>query len=142
MATAPNLFNGSDLLFYIGTGTTAVPIAMSRSCSLSLSATSVDSTTKDSVGGWNESLMMGRSWTGSVDGLVVWGTNVSVFTNAIFNKTLLDIQFKRSNGIAGDIIFSGAAWIESFDIEAGQDEAVTYSVSFTGCGELKQTVKA
>ena len=142
MATAPILFNGSDLLFFLGTGSTSTPIAMSRSCSISISSSMVDTTTKDSTGGWAESIPVGKSWSGSVEGLVVWGTNLTTFTNAILNKTLLDLQFKRPAGLTGDIIFSGAAWIESCDIDASQDEAVTYSVKFTGCGALTQTVKA
>lgn len=141
MASAPILFNGSNLLFYIGTGNTATPIAVSRTASISLAATTVDTTTKDSVGGWAESLMVGRSWSGSVGGLVVWGAPVTVFSSAMFDRTLLDIQFKRKDAVAGDIIFSGAAWIESFDMEASQDEAVTYAVKFTGCGPLVQTLK-
>jgi len=142
MATAPILFNGSDLLFYIGSGSTATPIAMSTSCSLSIASTSVDTTTKDSVGGWAETLMLGRSWSGTVDGLVVWGSNVTVFTDALFNRVPLDIKLQRRDGVAGDIIFEGTAWIESFDMTAGKDEAVSYSVKITGNGALTKTVKA
>ena len=142
MATAPILFNGSNLIVYIGTGSTATPIAMSRSCSISLAGTSVDSTTKDSTGGWAESIQVGRNWSANVEGLVVWGSDVTQFTSAIFDRKLLDLQLKRSDGLTGSIILSGSAWVESYEISASQDEAVTYSVSFTGCGELKQTLKA
>ena len=142
MATAPILFNGSNLIVYIGTGTTATPIAMSRTASISIAGSTVDTTTKDSVGGWSESLMVGRNWSANVEGLVVWGSDVTQFTSAIFDRKLLDLQLKRSDGLAGTIILSGSAWVESYEISASQDEAVTYSVSFTGCGALTQTVKA
>lgn len=139
MAT-PSLFNGSDLLFFVGSGSTSVAIAMSKTCSLSIQANMVDTTTKDSVGGWAESIPVGKSWSGSVDGLVVWG-NLNQFTDAIFNKTLLEIQFKERAGITGSAIYGGSAWIESLDVDASQDEAVTYSVKFTGCGVLVKTTK-
>ena len=141
MATVPSLFNGSDLYFSIGTGSTAVPIAMSKSCSITMTSTMLDTTTKDSVGGWAESIPVGRSWNGETSGLVVWGTNLTQLTNAINNRTLLDLKLERRDAIAGDIVFTGAAWISDFNLDAAQDEAVSYTVSFTGCGELVQTVK-
>lgn len=137
MATTPILFNGSDLLFFIG----SQPVAMSRTCSISIKTNMVDTTTKDSVGGWAESLPVGKSWTGKVDGLVVWG-NVEQFSDAIIDRTLLQISFKKRDSVAGDPVYSGSAWIESFDMDAGQDAAVTYSIAFTGCGALSSTTSA
>jgi TP901-1 family phage major tail protein len=141
MAT-PILFNGSELGVYIGTGSTATIIGMSRSCSLSLSTEMVDITTKDSVGNWGESMPTSKSWSMSVEGLAMWNEqSVGKMYSAFTNRTLLDIQLKRSLGLTGEIQFTGQAWLESYDLEGGQDEAVTYSISLTGCGALTQTVK-
>lgn len=134
MAT-PILFNGSDLLFFIG----STPIAMSRSCSISLNASMVDTTTKDS-GSWAESIPTSRSWTGSAEGLVVWNDNLSDFTDAFIGKTLLSISFKQRVSATSDIVYNGEAWIESIEVSAEQDAAVTYSVNFTGTGALVKTV--
>jgi len=132
MATAPSLFNGSDLLIFIGT----TAIAMSKSCSLSIEANMVDTTTKDSVGGWAESIPVGRNWTASVEGLVVWNENIKQFTDAIINKTMLDIKLAQRLSTGDDLEYKGSAFIASVEITAEQDAAVTYSISLTGCGAL------
>lgn len=135
--SAPILFNGSDLLFFIG----ELPIAMSRSCSISLNATLVDVTTKDS-GSWGESMPTSKKWTGSCSGLVVWNENLVKFTDAFINKEMLAVSFKQRVGVAGDMIYSGNCFLESIEISAEQDAAVTFTIKMTGTGALAKTIKA
>jgi len=143
MATpASKVINGSEVVFSIRTGSTAVAIAYSRKASISMTANMLDVTTKESVNGWAESIPTSKAWSGSVDGLMIWGTNMALFTDAISNRTQLELQFSKTTGLTGDTIYSGSAWIESVDIDASQDEALSYSVKFTGNGALNKTVKA
>jgi TP901-1 family phage major tail protein len=133
MATpTQQLVNGSDFVFFLED----VEIGGSRTCSISVQSNMLDITTKQSQGGWAQSIPVSRSWSGTISGLAVWAEHIPLFHNAIKNKTLLDFAFKQRVSETNAITFTGACWIESYDIEAGQDEAVSYSVNFTGYGEL------
>jgi hypothetical protein len=60
---------------------------------------------------------------------------------AIANRTAVTVKFTTVSGttpVTGDLIWSGSAFIESMDITADMESPVTYSVSFTGTGQLTQ----
>jgi predicted secreted protein len=140
MATT-GVFNGTSLVVMVGTEV----VAHSTSCSLSLSADLPDSTTKQS-GGWADHIAGLRSWSLTTDGLATvepTGTNYVVgdIFNAVNSRTLVTVKFTTVNGstpITGDLYWSGDAYIESLDITADMESPVTYSVSFTGVGDLAQ----
>jgi predicted secreted protein len=49
-------------------------------------------------------------------------------------KTLVTIQF--TTDISGDVVFSGTAYVGTFNVQATNDEVVTGDFSFEGSGEL------
>lgn len=134
---ANSKFLGTDLLVYIG----ATPIANSRSASFKVTSQFADSTTKDSVGAFSESIPSIKSWEISTEGLAVWG-EIDQWIDAVSNGTQLTISFKPLNQVTGDIAYSGTAFVESCEVNADNAEVVTYSVQFKGSGALTQTPKA
>jgi predicted secreted protein len=135
------IFNGTNLVVLVGTEV----VAHSTSCSLTVSADLPDSTTKSS-GGWAEQIAGLRSWSLTTDGLAtVEPTGTSYVVGDIFSalngRTAVTVKFTTVNGntpIVGDLIWSGSAFVESLDISADMESPVTYSVSFTGQGQLTQ----
>ena len=139
------IFNGTNLVVLVG----AEVIAHSTSCSLSVSADLPDSTTKQS-GGWAEEIAGLRSWSLTTDGLATvepTGTSYVVgdIVSALNGRTAVTVKFTTANGstvIAGDLVWSGSAFVESLDITADMESPVTYSASFTGTGVLTQATNA
>jgi predicted secreted protein len=144
MATT-GVFNGTNLVVLVGTEV----IAHATSCSLSVSADLPDATTKQS-GGWAEEIAGLRSWSLTTDGLATvepTGTNYVVgdIFSALNARTSVTVKFTTANGstvIAGDLVWSGSAFVESLDITADMESPVTYSASFTGTGVLTQATNA
>ena len=144
MATT-GIFNGTQLVVLVGTEV----IAHATSCSLSVSADLPDATTKQS-GGWAAEIAGLRSWSLTTDGLATvepTGTDYivgDIFT-ALNGRTSVTVKFTTANGstvIAGDLVWSGSAFVESLDITADMESPVTYSASFTGTGVLTQSTNA
>jgi predicted secreted protein len=140
MATT-GVFNGTNLVVLVGSEV----IAHATSCSLSVSADLPDATTKQS-GGWAEEIPGLRSWSLTTDGLATvepTGTNYVVgdIFSALNGRTKLAVKFTTANGstaITGDLYWEGDAYVESIDMTGDMESAVTYSVSFTGTGDLTQ----
>ena len=82
------------------------------------------------------------NWTRNIAGLKSWALNCSGFTvkdensfytlqNAFSNGEMLTVTF-----IDGDSILEGKAFITSFPYNATFNDSCTYSLKFTGTGEL------
>ena len=91
-----------------------------------------------------------RSFTISTDGLfdlddVTSRTSGEGFSDYAIAGTQVFFTFQRpAAGLTtGDATgWSGSAFIESFDVNAASDEAVTYTVSLKGTGALTKTTAA
>lgn len=135
------IFNGTNLVVLVGTEV----VAHSTSCSLSVSADLPDATTKSS-GGWADQIAGLRSWSLTTDGLATvepTGANYVVgdIFSALNGRQTVTVKFTTVSGstpVNGDLIWYGSAFIESLDITADMESPATYSVSFTGQGQLTQ----
>lgn len=145
MATT-GVFNGTSLVVLVGTEV----VAHATSCTLSISADLPDSTTKQS-GGWADHIAGLRSWSITTDGLAtVEPTGTSYVVGDIFSalngRGTVTVKFTTvssgSTVVAGDLIWSGSAFVESLDLTADMESPVTYSASFTGTGVLTQATNA
>jgi predicted secreted protein len=147
MATT-GVFNGTSLVVLIGSEV----VAHATSCSLSFSVDLPDSTDKQSRG-WTEHIGGVKSWSLTTDGLATIdpAATASYFTtselmSAIATRTPVTVKFTTVDNsvvggvtpVPGDRYWTGSAYIESMDITADMESPVTYSVSFTGTGELTQ----
>lgn len=132
MAFTP--FNGTKLGVYSG-GTL---IAGATNHSLSISAASIDVTTKDSLG-WKEIISGLREWSISADAVVAYDATLGVeaLFDALANRSKLTLKF--STEISGDERWSGSAYVTSIEKTAGLEEAVTFSVTFEGTGAITRS---
>ena len=137
-----SIMNSTDVVIQISedSGTTYDIIGRATSASLSVSMETRDTTTKDSAG-WQENLEGLKSWSLSGDGLVTYSiagdydTPDDLFT-LLSNRTLVKVKF--GSATTGEIDYTGDAYLVSYEQEAGVEENVTYSFSFTGTGTLTQ----
>ena len=137
-----SIMNSTDVVIQISedSGTTYDIIGRATSASLSVSMETRDTTTKDSAG-WQENLEGLKSWSLSGDGLVTYSitgdydTPEDLFT-LLSNRTLVKVKFGSET--SGEIDYTGDAYLVSYEQEAGVEENVTYSFSFTGTGTLTQ----
>ena len=139
---ATSIMNSTDVVIQISEddGTSYDIIGRATSASLSVSMETRDITTKDSAG-WQENLEGLKNWSLSGDGLVTYSisgdyeTPDELFT-ILNNRTAIDVKFGSMT--AGEIDYSGKAYLVSYEQEAGVEENVTYSFSITGTGVLTQ----
>jgi len=137
-----SIMNSTDVVIQISedSGTTYDIIGRATSASLSVSMETRETTTKDSAG-WQENLEGLKSWSLSGDGLVTYSitgdydTPDDLFT-LLNNRTLVKVKF--GSATSGEIDYTGDAYLVSYEQEAGVEENVTYSFSFTGTGALTQ----
>lgn len=127
---------GIDFLIKVNTGTADTPeytaVGAQRGASLSLSAETLDKTTKDSDG-WTESLSGIKSWSISTDGLLILDdAGYMALEDAYMNGDNVLVQMATKTGA----LYEGEAIIATIDLEAPYDDLANYSVELTGAGKL------
>lgn len=60
--------------------------------------------------------------------------DLKVISDAAQGGTLVDVEF--TDGISGNVMYSGQAYIESFSVKSTNDETVTFDYSLKGNGLL------
>ena len=123
-------------------------IAKATSCQFHVSAQLEDSSTKDSVGDFQEQEVTGLSWDAQTDSLVTLednGTNGELpqdLLSLMINKTKVALTFDQTAGTNNRvgqnsvIKKTGQAYISDFNISAKNRQNSTISVQFTGTGPL------
>ena len=123
-------------------------IAMATSCQFHISAQLESSSTKDSVGDFEEQEVVGLSWDASTESLVTLtdnGTNGELpqdILSLIINKTLVTLTFDQTAGTNNRtgqnsaIKRSGSAFVNDVNITAQNRTNSTLSVKFIGTGAL------
>lgn len=119
---------GLDVLIKVGTQV----VGGQRNASLEMSAETIDTTVK-STGGWAAKIPGIKSWTSSCDGVYFLDdAGLQAAQTAFMNGTEVQLVFSNSSGLA----YSGQAVITSMSVEAGQEDVVSYTISFEGTGAL------
>ena len=123
-------------------------IAMATSCTFHVSAQLEDSSTKDSVGDFQEQEVTGLSWDAQTESLVTLednGTNGELpqdILSLIINKTKVTLTFDQTNGANNRVGMNsvikktGQAYITDVSISAQNRQNSTCTVQFTGTGAL------
>ena len=123
-------------------------IAMATSCQFHVSAQLEDSSTKDSVGDFQEQEVTGLSWDAQTDSLVTLednGTNGELpqdLLSLTINKTKVTLTFDQTAGTNNRvgqnsvIKKTGQAYITDMSVQAPNRQNSTLSVQFTGTGPL------
>ena len=123
-------------------------VAMATSCQFHVSAQLEDSSTKDSVGDFQEQEVTGLSWDAQTESLVTLednGTNGELpqdLLSLMINKTQVTLTFDQTAGTNNRvgqnsvIKKSGKAWISDIQITAANRQNSTMTVQFQGTGPL------
>ena len=123
-------------------------IAMATSCTFHVSAQLQDSSTKDSVGDFQEQEVTGLSWDAQTESLVTLEDNGSNgelpqdLLSLMINKTKVTLTFDQTAGANNRvgqnsaIKKTGEAYINDINITAQNRQNTTISVQFSGTGPL------
>lgn len=123
-------------------------VAMATSCTFHVSAQLEDSSTKDSVGDWQEQEVTGLSWDAQTDSLVTLednGTNGELpqdLLGLIINKTKVTLTFDQTAGANNRVgqnsalKRTGEAYVNDVTITAQNRQNSTVSAKLVGTGPL------
>ena len=144
------LLNGNALTLAIDSTAGGEQVfAHSISASLSVNNSLIDVTSVDS-NSFEEMISGRKSFSISTDGLadfddVASSKSTEQFSDLALAGTKVFFMFTRPDAglSAGDLMgWSGAAFIESFEVSRTADDNITYSCSLKGSGELSKVVKS
>lgn len=125
--------SGMKCKVYISQAGTGKVLAGQRSASLSRSADSIDATSKDTEGGWKESLAGFKEWSIDCDGAFVESDEAyAILEDCYINSENVDVYIEMPSGTK----YAGNTTITDFPIEFPYDDLVTYSLSLQGSGAL------
>jgi TP901-1 family phage major tail protein len=135
MAQTTGKMNGTLVKIEVG-GTT---IAHLTSVSQSFSMATRDASTKDSAG-YKEVLEGQMSWSMSGEGFFAEDATYGYedLYDAINARTLLTV--KQTDANAGDVEYSGSAYVTSLERSAGTEDTMTFSISLEGTGATTKAV--
>ncbi|MEM6397484.1 MAG: phage tail tube protein [Bacteroidota bacterium] len=118
------------------------------SCSLSLSAETRETSSKDIQGNYTAAEVGKLSWTASCEGLYSQDDEIDSVARADVEQ-LFDyfaarqkITMKMTTGVTGDIEYSGEVIITSVEFSHPDGENGTYSIQLQGSGPITKTAVA
>ncbi len=113
-----------------------VAIAGQRGATLNRSRDVIDVTCKDAGGGWKQSIAGFGEWSIDTDGILIDGDeNFAKLEKSFLNREVILVQMVNSKTGKG---YEGEAVVTDFPLEAPYDDAMTYSLSLKGAGELRE----
>lgn len=144
-ATVAKAIAGKDILLCLfnvtsdgstKAGSSLYAISGQKDLSIKRSADTIDITTKDTEGGWKAKLAGTKEWSIDTGGVYATGaTSLKELSYAFENSEFICVQIYNKK--TQKPMFGGIASIASFDLEAGSEDAVSYSISLEGVGPLK-----
>lgn len=154
------IINGTDLMVFVASGSGSFKsVAYANSHSLSISADTTETSTKtkdNAAGNWNTSKIESFSWSLSSENLYCSdeeqnGSHLEDLFGAMKSGQPVKVVFGLKKETAktvpasgwspvdtdGSFVFQGEAYITSLELNAPDNENSSYTVEFTGTGELK-----
>jgi TP901-1 family phage major tail protein len=131
MATGQKIA-GVDILVKVGSP--SIVVGGQSSATINRSMDVIETTDKTS-NGWMTKIGGIKEWSVEMDAFMVVGdAGYTALNNAFKNRAEVDVETE-----IGGTTYSGKALISDFPIEAPQDDAVTFSITLEGTGELLET---
>jgi TP901-1 family phage major tail protein len=131
-----NKLSGAKVKLFIKDATTGTVLAGQRSATLNRDAETIDVTSKDTEGGFTESVQGMKSWSIEADGAYVESdTAYDSLEDAYLAGTEVDCYIEFPSGKK----YAGLAIVTSFPLEIPFDDLVSYSLSLQGTGPLTKT---
>lgn len=133
MATGQKIA-GVDIIVKVGNP--AIAVGGQSGATINRSMNVIETTDKTS-NGWVTKIGGTKEWSTELESFMVIGdAGYKALSDAFKNRTEVDVECA-----VGDIDFKGKALISDFPIEAPQDDAVTFTTTLEGTGELVETPK-
>lgn len=135
-SAAASAVAGKDILLLVyDDNDELLALAGQKSLTLNRSADSIEVSSKDTEGGWKSSIAGMKEWSIDTDGLYIASdTSMQKLAKAFANSDPVCLVIK--NVKTDSYMFGGQAAITDFPLEAPYDDALTYSVTFSGNGQL------
>lgn len=120
---------GVDIL--VKTGSPAKAVGGQSGATINRSMNVIETTDKTS-NGWVTKIGGTKEWSVELEAFMIVGDTAFKELNTAFkNRAEVDVECE-----IGGIVFKGKALISDFPLEAPQDDAVTFSITLEGTGEL------
>jgi predicted secreted protein len=140
------IIKGQNLRVFIGTKA----VAFATSCTLHVSNSLEESSTKDSTNGWQEQEITGRSWDISVDALYSVDTDASGLNGVealdlILADNAITVSFEHTEGtknreqVTGSVTYTGSAIVNDISINAANRQNTSYTLQAQGNGALTKS---
>lgn len=128
---------GKDILLAVfnSSGDKLLAVAGQQGLTINRSKDSIEVTSKDTKGGWKSKVGGMKEWSIENDGLYVGEDESHRALNKAFHDDEM-VCLKVINQKEKTSMFGGLAIVTDYPIEAPFDDAVTYSISLEGVGEL------
>ena len=130
------IIDGHDMRWFLD----GTAIAKATSCSISITSETRESTNKDSTGSWSTKKYGRKSFTGTCDALYAEGEQLETLFTALNADTILSAEF--TTGVTGDKFWDAEVLVTGIEMNADDNEDVTYSVTFEGTGALVRGTEA
>ena len=142
-ATATKAIAGKDILLAIfdPTGTNLWAISGQQSLTINRTADSIETSSKDTAGGWKSKITGMKEWSIENEGLYVPSDDAHKALSKAFEEGSL-VCAKVVNGKTKKGMFGGLATVSDYSIDAPFDDAMTYSITLDGNGALVDLMKA
>lgn len=133
--------SGTDLRIQVET----VALAYATNCTLSMSAETRESISKDSTSSWQDSTVGQLSATLSFEGFFTIDDTINSNTREDFEGIFdvfsgkTQIAWKFTTGTTGDVEYSGNGYITTLEATAPVEENATYSGTITVTGAVSKT---
>jgi TP901-1 family phage major tail protein len=132
MATGQKIA-GVDVLVKVGSP--AQVVGGQSGATINRSMNVIETTDKTS-NGWVTKIGGTKEWSIELEAFMVVGdAGFTALNTAFADRSEVDVEMA-----VGGIIFKGKALISDFPLEAPQDDAVTFSITLEGTGELIEEV--
>ena len=122
-------------------------IAFSTNCTVHTSLNLEESSTKDSTNNFTEQTPTGISWDMSCDALFsvdadTTGQNGVDALDIALAQQRVQVQFEQTQGdknrvpVPGGVVYSGYAWVNDIQVNAGNRANTSYNIQLAGDGPL------
>lgn len=125
---------GLNILVSVKSGGEFKAVGGQRGATLNRGSETLDVSNKATGGAWKEFIAGAKEWSIDADGILIEDdTAFQLLETAYLSGDLVEVKIGEDSGWG----YTGMAIITDFPVEAPYDDALSYSMTLQGTGELK-----